>query len=157
MLAELSMPNLDQVQQQASDAETLVAGQIARQKCEAAQRAHQAQQQILQMRVFSASPNVPMPDVSIVRAEELSDRAQQWSDRASERSLAIQVRTLEHAQRMTARAMERAQRAIEQSQRHMSHSAQPGMPIHINLVTPVRFEFALPVPVAPEPPGPTIN
>ena len=164
MLAELSMPNLDQVQQQASDAETLVAGQIARQKCEAAQRARQVQQQVLQMRVFSANPSFQMPDVSIVRAEEfgdraqeLSDRAREWSDMTNDRRLAIQVRTLEHAQQMSARAMERAQRAIEQSQRHMSHSAQPGMPIHINLVTPVHFEFTVPAPVAPAPPSPTID
>jgi len=164
MLAELSMPNLDQVQQQASDAETLVAGQIARQKCEAAQVARQARQQVYEMRVFSGTPVFQVPDVSIVRAEELSDRAQEltdraneWSDRANQRSLAIQMRTIERAQHLSARAMERAQRAIEQSQRRMSRSAQPGMPIHINLVTPVQFEFTVPAPVAPEPPSTTLN
>jgi hypothetical protein len=66
---------------------------------------------------------------------------------------------MEHAQKVSAHAMEQAQRAIEHSRMNMKMEMphQPGMPIHINFVTPVKMDFTVSVPAMPATPTPTID
>lgn len=164
MVAELNLPELVQAQREAADADALLAQQIARQKCEAAERARRIPQQIYEMRVLSGVPaikiNVPavkIDDLAIVRAEELSARAQQWQTLMNERTLNIQLKSLENAQKISARAMERAQRAVERSRCKMNVPSASGVPIHINFTGPTPMIVIPAAPAAPEVPSATIE
>ena len=153
MVAELNLPELARVEQQFDDAQRIAEKQVARQKCQAALRAHKAAQQVYQMQVLTGAQRVN--DMSVIRAEGLGMRAQDWAALADSHRIEVSVKALERAQRASAQAMARAQRIIGRSQVKMAYP-QPGMPIHINFVAPEAGSFSITVPVAPDPPTPTI-
>jgi hypothetical protein len=159
MLAELNLPDLARVEQKVSDAQTVVVQQMAQQKCDAALRAQQkAKQQIFRMQIRSADQAQRWNDLTVVRAQDLSDRAQQWSTVASDRAFQVNVKAIERAQEVAARQMERAQCAFEKSREKMARAQahSQGMPIHINFVAPAPMNFSFQVPATPEPPANTI-
>jgi hypothetical protein len=155
MVAELNLPELARVEQQFDDAQRIAEKQVARQKCQAALRAHKAAQQVYQMQVLTGDRAQRVNDLSVIRAEQLGMRAQEWATLADSRRIEVSVKALERAQRVSAQAMARAQRAMEHSRVKVAYP-QPGMPIHINFVAPEAGSFSIAVPVAPEPPTPTI-
>jgi len=147
MLAELNVPELPQAP--AAPAAPVV---VAPQKCKAAARSDKAPQQVIQMQIMSDDVGRQVNDLSIVRAELLSDRAQEWQTLANQRTLEINMKMLEQAQRISARAMEKAQRNIEKTRLNIAIPATPGSAIHINLVAPTGAM----TPEAPEAPSPSI-
>lgn len=155
MVAELNLPELARVEQRFDDAQQIAEKQVARQKCQAAMRAHKAAQQVYQMQVLSGDRAQRANDLSVIRAEELGMRAQQLATVVDSRRIEVSVKAFERAQRASAQAMARAQRVIGRSQMKMAYP-QSGMPIHINFVAPDARTFSITVPVAPEPPAPTI-
>jgi hypothetical protein len=132
MVAELNLPELVRAQQQAADAEGMLAQQIARQKCEAAARANRIPQQVYQMRTFVTAPAIKVNDPAIVRAQELSERAQEWQASMKEHNLELQLKSIERAQQISERAMEHAQRTLERQQRKLAVPAAPAKGIHVN-------------------------
>jgi len=137
MLAELTVPELPSAP---------AAPQMsARQKCEAGARAHGAPQATIEMRVMNDDAMKSLDDLSVVRAELLSDRAQEWQAMANQNSIAINMQAMEQAQRLSARAMERAQHEMHKARVRINVPATPGGPIHINFMAPT-------ITVTPEPP-----
>ena len=155
MVAELNLPELARLQQQVDDAQRMAQEQVVRQKCQAAQQAQHAAQQVYKMQVLTGDRARRVNDLSVIRAEELGMRAQEWATLADSRHIEVSVKALERAQRVSAQAMERAQRAMEHSRVKVAYP-QSGMPIHINFVAPQSGRFSIDVPVVPEPPTPTI-
>ncbi len=155
MVAELNLPELARVEQQAADAQRMAETQVARQQCQAAMRAQKAAQQIYKMQILTSDRAQRMNDLSAARAEELSARAQAWRDIADARRIQIDVEAIQRAHEVSARVVERAHHVVERTQVKMAYP-QPGKPIHINFVAPGGGNFAITVPVAPEPPTPTV-
>jgi len=151
MVAELNLPELAQVEKPATDAQE----HVARQKCQAAQRAQKSAQQVFQMHILSDDRAQQFNDLAVIRAENLSARAQEWRELANAGRIQIDVKAIERAQRISAHAMEQAQRAMEHSRVKMAYP-QAGMPIHINFVAPMSTDFTFTVPAVPEPPSPSI-
>ena len=141
MLAELTAPEFPP----APAAPAL----LPRQKCEAAARAHTVPQSIIEMRVMNDDAMKSLNDLSVVRAELLSDRAQEWQAMVNQNTIAVNMRALEHAQRMSAHAMERAQHEMQKSRVRINVPATPAGPIHINFVAPT-------IAVTPEPLAPSL-
>jgi len=144
MLAELVVPELPP-----SPAAPMAPQMSARQKCEAAARAHSAPHPIIEMRVMNDDAMKSLNDLSVVRAELLSDRAQEWQTMVNQNSIAINMKSLEQAQRMSAHAMERAQHELQKSRVRINVPAAPSGPIHINFVAPT-------ITVTPEPLAPSL-
>jgi hypothetical protein len=159
MVAELNLPELARVEEQSSDAQQMVQDQVERQKCQAAARAQKTAQRVYQMHILSDDRAQKINDMAVIRAEELSSRAQEWRQLADTRQYEVYFKSMEHAQKVSAHAMEQAQRAIEHSRMNMKMEMphQPGMPIHINFVTPVKMDFTVSVPAMPATPTPTID
>jgi len=155
MVAELNLPELVRAQEQAADAEDMLAQQIARQKCEHAARANRIPQQVYQMRTFVTTPAIKVNDLAIIRAEELSNRAQEWQVLMNEHSLELQLKSIERAQKISAQAMERAQRSLERQQRKLAVPAAP-MGIHVNFTGPNPM-IVIPASGTPELPAATLE
>jgi len=141
MLAELAVPEL-----LPAPAEPAL---LPRQQCEAAARAHRVPQATIEMRVMNDDAMKSLNDISVVRAELLSDRAQEWQAMVNQNTIAVNMRALEHAQRMSAHAMERAQHEMQKSRVRINVPATPAGPIHINFVAPT-------IAVTPEPLAPSL-
>ena len=156
MVAELNLPELVRVEEQAADAQRVAQEQLGRQKCQAALRARKTAQQVFQMRILSDDRAHQFNDLAVIRAEDLSARAQEWREMANAGRIQIDVRAIERAQRISAHAMEQAQRAMERTRVKMMNPPRPGMPIHINFVAPMPTNFTFTVPAVPETPSPTI-
>jgi len=144
VLADLSIPELPE-----APAAPVAAEPPAGAKCPARPLAHKAPQQVIRMRVMTGDAGHAMKDLSVVRAELLSDRAQEWQAVSNQRAIEINMKAIEDSQRVSARAMEKAQREIRKSQIKMNVPATPGTAMHINFVAPS-------VAVAPEPPAPSV-
>lgn len=144
MLAELNIPELPEAP---AAAEAAMPAAVA--KCPAKPLARSAPQPVIQMRVMAGDAGRQLSDLSIVRAELLSERARQWQTMANKRTMEINVKALEQAQKVSVRAMEKAQRQIEKSHLNLAVPATPGTAMHINFVAPT-------VAVTPEPPTPSV-
>lgn len=155
MVAELNLPELARVEQQFDDAQRIAEKQVTRQKCQAAMQAQKAAQQVYKMQILTGARTRQLNDLSVIRAEDLGLRAQEWGALADSRRIEVSVKALERAQHVSVQAMARAQRAMERSRVKVAYP-QPGVPIHINFVAPEAERFTIDVPVAPEPPTPTI-
>lgn len=143
MLAELNIPELPE-----APAAPLAAVPPAP-KCPARPLVRKAPQQVIQVRVTAGDAMHNLNDISVVRAELLSERAQELQVLANQRTMEINVKALEHAQKMSARAMEKAQRQIEKSRLNIAVPATPGTAMHFNFVAPT-------VVVTPEPLTPLV-
>jgi hypothetical protein len=142
MLAELNAPDLP-------PAPPMVAVPPAGSKCPLKSLARKAPQPLIQMRVMTDDAMHSLNDLSIVRAELLSERGQELQALANQRTMEINVKALEHVQKISAHAMERAQREIKKSQLKINISTPPVNAMHFNFVAPT-------VVVTPEPPTPTV-
>ena len=142
MLVEMNVPDLPQAPETPTAAVPPAAP-----KCPFAARGQKAPQQVIEMRVMAGDAGRRWSDLSVVRAELLSERAQQWQNMVNERTMEINVKALEQAERISARAMAKAQREMEKSRVNMSFPAAPGTPIHINFATPT----VVTRPATPEP------
>lgn len=147
MLAELALPELPQ-------APAAPAAPVSREgaKCPLQSLSHQAARQVIQMRVMNGDAMHNLDDLSVVRAELLSDRAQEWQALANQRTIDVNMKAMEQAQRISVRAMVKAQREIAKSRLKVSVPATPGTPIHINFVAPA----SVAAPAAPEAPTASI-
>ena len=159
IVAELNLPELARAEQQLEAAPVLARQEIARKNCEAALRAQKVAQQIYHMRIMTNDHPQLLTDLAVIRAEDLTARANEWRAMADAQRFQFNFNTedLERAQEISARAAEKAQRAIERSQRRLAIPQAPGVPIHINFVTPVTPDFTISVPAAPELSDATIN
>jgi hypothetical protein len=151
MLADLTAPEL------LSGPETAIAPE--RPKCPAAVRGRKAPQAVIELRAIGGDKGRGWSDLSVVRAELLSERAQEWQKMANQHAIEINVRALEQAQsdsakafeqalRDSARAQEQARRDMEKSRVKVSVPVTTGTAMHINFVVPTVNVS----PVAPEPP-----
>jgi hypothetical protein len=154
MVTQLNLPEIAGVEQRIDDAQRIAEKQVIHQKCQAALQAQKAARQEYRMQVLTNDHARQLSDLSVVRAEELGLRAQEGA-LADSRRIEVSVKALERAQRVSAQAMARAQRVVGRSQVKVAYP-QHGMPIHINFVAPKAGTFTIDVPVAPEPPTPTI-
>jgi|SRR5271157_239903 len=134
MLAELTVPELPP----APAAPVAPVPQLGA-KCPLQSLSDKTPQPIIQMRVMNDDAMKSLNDLSVVRAELLSDRVQEWQAMVDQRTVAINMKSLEQAQRISARTMEKAQREIAKSRVKINVPATPGGPIHINFVWPNGF------------------
>ena len=131
MLAELTIPELPEAPEAA-----LAAVPPPAAKCPSRSLSRKAPQQVIHMRVMTGDSMHNLHDLSVVRAELLSDRAQQSWTVANQRVLEINMKSLEQAQKVSVRAMEEAQRQIEKSRISIAVPAIPATAMHINFVAP---------------------
>ena len=103
------------------------------------------------MRVMAGDPVHNLNDLSIVRAELLSDRAQEWQSMANQRTIEIDMKAMEQAQKVSARALAKVQRQLERPRVKIVIPATTGMPMHINFASPA----GIAAPAMPEQPTPS--
>lgn len=156
IIAELNLPELARIERKIA-APVLAQQQIARQNCDDAKHAQQLAQQVYHMRILAQ--NHALTDMAVIRAEDLAARADEWRAMADAQrfQLSFNVEDMERAQEISARAAEQARRAIERSRPRVAAPHTPGMPMHINFVTPVTPEFTITVPVVPQLPESSIE
>jgi len=136
IVAELNLPDVAALQQKADEAQQFVQEKVARQRCEAAQRARGAQQQAYRMQVLTSDQLRQLNDLANVQVFDLSQQTGHRNKFANQRALEINVREIEHAQRLAVRAMEKAQRNIERSRMNLVLRQPSPTAMHINFVTP---------------------
>ncbi len=129
MVAELNLPQLAQVEQQANDAQRIGSGagrtpEVPGSDAGPADGAARIPDADSHRRSCAAAQR---PRHCSVREE--------WRDMADARRIEIDARAIARAQQVSARAMAQAQRAMEHSRVKVAYP-QPGMPIHINFVAP---------------------
>ena len=152
IVAELNLPELASAEQQMAAAPVLAQEQMAHRECEARLRAQKAAQQVYHMRILTQDHPQVLTDLAVIRAEDLSARVDEWRAMADAQRFQfnLNMEDLERAQKISARAAEQARRAIERSHRKLTTPQVPGMPIHINFVTPVTTDFTISMPAVPQ-------
>jgi hypothetical protein len=152
IVAELNLPELARVEQQIEAAPVLVQQEITKKNCQAALRAQKVAQHVYHMRILAQNDPQVLSDLAVIRGEDLTARANEWRAMADADRFQFNfnIEDLERAQKISARAVEQARRAMERSRPKLEAPHAPGMPMHINFVTPVTPEFTISVPAVPE-------
>jgi hypothetical protein len=152
IVAELNLPELARVEQRIEAAPVLVQQEIAKKNCEAALRAQKVAQHVYRMRILAQENPQVLTDLAVIRGEDPTARANEWRAMADADRFQFNfnIEDLERAQKISVRAVEQARRAMERSHPRVEAPHAPGMPMHINFVTPAAPDFTISVPAAPE-------